>query len=74
MEFIVVFLVILLIIQQCFYMWQTNKLVNKLMSRNYGEYLATEQSIKSQPNIIKMQVPVDDGPDQVQTLNRMFGL
>lgn len=28
----------LLLIQQCFYLWQIHKLTNKLMSRDFAEY------------------------------------
>lgn len=35
-------LLILLLVQQCFWMFYTQKLINKLMSRNYGEFVQSE--------------------------------
>jgi len=38
-------IVLLLVVvgQQIFFMHQTNKMVNKIMSRNYGEYKTAEE-------------------------------
>lgn len=73
---IIILLTILLFLQQCFYMWQTNKLLNKAMSKNYGEYeqiKAYADRTKKQSEI-KLQLPKDDVMDSATSLNKMLGL
>lgn len=69
-------LVILLIVQQGFYMWQTHKMLNKLMSRNYVEYAQTQNAYgpkKQNGFSVQLDSP-DDGPDRITELNRMMGM
>lgn len=41
------FLIVMLLLQQAFWMFHTQKLSNKLMSRNYAEYLQAQASAKN---------------------------
>lgn len=51
-------LVVLLVVQQAFYMWQIHKLMNKLMSRNYFDYEASKPKMPAKRKEV-MQVPED---------------
>lgn len=72
---VILLLVILLVAQQGFYMWQTHQLLNKLMSRNYVEYAQTQNAYgpKQQGFHVPIESP-DDGPDRVKELNHMLGM
>lgn len=69
-------LVVLLITQQGFYMWQTQRLLNKLMSRNYVEYAQTQNAyVNKTQNGFSVKIPMEDeGPDRVSELNKMMGM
>lgn len=74
---IIILLVCLIVIQQCFYSWQINKLINKAMSKNYAEYeqvktLAAKQKVVQ--GGINIQLPKDDKVDHAKNLNSLFGL
>lgn len=75
LEAIIGLLVALLVIQQAFYMWQTHKLLNKLMSRNYVEY--SQVVNPPQSTGFSIQMP-DEGEqvdnDRVKQLNQMMGM
>jgi hypothetical protein len=61
LELIVIFVLLgLLIGQQGFYMWQTHKLLNKLMSRNYAEFA---QVSRPAPDMMGMRVESPDIED-----------
>lgn len=47
MEAIVICLLVYTVVRELFFYHQTNKLLNKLMSRNYHEYQVSEQVEKS---------------------------
>lgn len=57
MEVVVICLTILLIASNTFWILCTQKLLNKLMSRNYNEYVTAERSLRAVP---KVQVPTED--------------
>lgn len=75
---IIILLVCLLVVQQCFHSWQTHKLLNKAMSKNFAEYVQVEQMSKPGsprlPSGINIQLPKDDDVDHAKNLNSMFGL
>lgn len=70
-DLVIIGLLLFIVIgQQVFFMWQIQKLVNKLMSRDFHSYNHTV----SPPPIMggfNVQLP-DDGPDRIQELNRSF--
>lgn len=53
----------LLIFQQVYYTMTINKLLNKLMSRNYAEFVQAEQIKNAQPNIFKVDVGAEPEED-----------
>lgn len=61
-------LICIVAMQQGFYMWQINKLVNKLMSRDYHTY---HQSVTPPPVMggFRVQLPQDDTNDILKELN-----
>lgn len=56
---IIIALLSLLSVQQAFYMWQIQKLVDKLMSKSYTDYT----SAKNPPKEVKVQVPAEPPED-----------
>lgn len=60
-------LLALLIFQQVYFTMTINRLINKLMSRNYAEYVQANSSIAD-----KIVVKTDTEPHQ--DLNELFGL
>lgn len=63
-HFIGLVLVGLLIFQQVYYTMTINRLLNKLMSRNYAEFVQTEQFMKSnEPNVFKVDVETEPEED-----------
>jgi hypothetical protein len=72
---IILVLVLLLIGQQCFYMWQTQKLLNKIMSRNYVEYAQVNSSLGPKPEQgFRVQLPDPTEDQRIKELNQMMGL
>ena len=70
MEIVVVCsLILLLVIQNFFWSVQVQKLVNKLMSRNYGEY----QQLKSFNEESKMAPIQTEDPSEFEDLRRIGG-
>jgi len=67
---IVLGLVILNVLQFVFWTWQINKLVDKLMSRNYAEYASVTKPVET--SMSSVQLPVKDDDDVLQDLNRML--
>lgn len=60
-DFIIALLVTMLVAQQAFYLWTIQRLVNKLMSRNFFEYRQAETGTQSMPKInIGNDVPDED--------------
>lgn len=61
-------LLAVIVLQQLFYMRQVQKLVDKLMSRNYAEYSQSEKFQKTEPrvNINQFEEPLED-------INRVLG-
>ena len=60
----VIFLMVLLVVQQGFYMYHQHKLINKLMSRNYHEYIVSSPGPKHNKKID----PNDVQPWEVEDL------
>jgi hypothetical protein len=61
---IIAVLILIIAFQAAFYSFQINKLLNKLMSRNYFEY---EQANK--PQDVKVQLPKpDEVPEDLRVL------
>ncbi len=68
-EFVIASLVGLNLVQFVFWMWQVQKLLNKLMSRNYYDYVETSQlkpDVKAGPEF------VDPEHDALTELNRLI--
>lgn len=66
MELVIGTLILLVVGQQAYYGFIVNKLINKLMSRNYGEYEA------SKPAKQDLKVKLDQGiPEDLAYLNNM---
>lgn len=56
-HFIGLVIIGLLVFQQIYYTLTINRLLNKLMSRNYSEFVQTEQFMKNTiPNTFKVDV------------------
>ncbi len=68
-EFVIASLVGLNLVQFVFWMWQTQKLLNKLMSRNYHDYVETTQL---KPDVKAEPVPYDPEYDSLTELNRLI--
>ncbi len=67
---IIIGLVALLFAQQGFYMWQVHKLTNKLMSRDFAEYVHIQ---KPRPSVIAVPIPDKDEYMSETELNRALG-
>lgn len=59
----------LLIITNAFWAWQVHRLLNKLMSRNYGEYKASSTIEPKKDHTLTMQEP--SYPDDLGTLREL---
>lgn len=68
MDKIVLVLCSLLFVQQCFFLWQIHKLVDKVMSRSYTEYIRADKK-EERP---KLQIPVN--PEDFGTLSEIAPL
>lgn len=68
---IILLLIIIVVVQQGFFMWQINKLVNKLMSKDFHSYNHTVAPPQTFNGGFTVQLP-DEGPDRLQELNRSF--
>lgn len=67
---IIMLLVVIVALQQGFYMWQVNKLVNKLMSRDFHSYTHTVNP--PAPQGFHIQLPQEEEHDRLKELNRRF--
>lgn len=68
-EVVILFLVVLIILQQGFYLWQIHRLLNKVMSKNYAEYSHVEK-FKPPTNGFHIKLPTEDfGQDELADLN-----
>ncbi len=65
-------LVIALMLNTAFFLWQIQKLTNKLMSRNYGEYVTSDkyQPSKAAPEKTAEQIQAEFAADLAE-LNRL---
>lgn len=69
---VIVVLAMLVLIQHWVYAKQTQKLLDKLMSRNYHEYQVSKQlSEPKAPQSESLRIPIDDGT--LDELNRLTG-
>lgn len=64
----------LLIFQQVFFFWQTHKLINKLMSRNFSEYKTTESYKPAKKKEVAPLKADSDLEEQAELANKMFGI
>lgn len=55
-----------------FLMFQIQKLINKLMSGNYGSYVQSETFQKTGPKEFRIELPKDEGLDEIKELNRLL--
>lgn len=60
-----------LLVQNVFLMLQVQKLTNKLMSRNYSEYMLAQTQESDQTKNIAVNIPVDE-PDTDLNIMRDF--
>ena len=67
---IIMLLLGLNLFQYFFWTWQVHKLVDKLMSRNFAEYVQVTKPVEQ--DVSKVQLPEDD--EVLETLNRTFGI
>jgi len=63
----------LLIFQQVYYTLLVNRLVNKIMSRNYAEYVQTE-NMGNKQDTLRVQVAEEDEEDSATNLNKLLGI
>jgi hypothetical protein len=66
-EPVLIALLVFMVVQQGLHMYQTNRLVNKLMSRNYHEFQVAEKSGKIFPNQSKLKYE-EDLPEDLRPL------
>ena len=62
-------MILIILAQQVFFMWQLHKLMNKLMSRDFHSYAQTLNPPKHQYGGFHVQLP-DEGPDRIEELNK----
>lgn len=67
---VVIGLALIIVAQQGFFMWQINKLVNKLMSKDFFSYNQTVNP----PKPLGFKIPLHEGADPAKELNKMLGL
>lgn len=67
-EYLVIGLAALNIFQYFFWTWQVHKLIDKIMSRNFAEYVQATKPLE--PDAPKVQLPEDE--DILKDLNRML--
>ena len=73
MELIVIIgLLVVVVAQACFYMWQVQVLTNKLMSGSYAAYAAIEDDRKRPLIKIPVSAPANDFNDLAE-LNQLVG-
>lgn len=70
---IIVVLLSYTIVREIMFAYQTNKLINKLMSRNYYDYKITEQSTKPVEDKIHQKIE-DDEPEDMGVLEGIGAL
>lgn len=75
---LIVVLALIIVLQQGFYMWQVNKLLNKLMAGNYGQYVQAKTyspSPPAMPNEIRVPVnDIDEDAKAMQEINSLLGV
>lgn len=64
-------LVVALIATNAFWMWQIQKLTNKLMSRNYGEYVTSDKFQTPKETQKSVQEIQDEFNADLAELNRL---
>ena len=73
-ELILAVLVGLLIFQQVYYTMVVNRLVNKIMSRNYAEYAQVNKPVQK-PETGNIALKFDDfSDDQASDVNKLLGI
>lgn len=72
---VIICLVAVIVFQQWFYVMQIHKFTDKIMSGNYATYAQTQaflQENKHGPQEFKVQLPQDEGLDELAQLNAML--
>ena len=75
MDLLTIILIALLVTSNVFWAFSTHKLVNKLMSKDFSEYVSTNlmgSKVKAPPPKAPLTV-ADDVMDQVNALNSLIG-
>ena len=67
-EWIIIFLIVLIITQNIYWQWICSKLINRVMSRNYGDYLQTQASVK----LVKKTPGKTESPEIPEDLGSLF--
>lgn len=68
-------LAVIIVVQQVYWMHQCQRLIDKLMSRSYGEVVLADKYKQSEPRVVREQEPVEDyAADQALKANQVFGL
>jgi hypothetical protein len=75
-DLIVLAFAILLVISNLFWFYTVHQLINKLMSRNYGEYIMAEKAKKPQAPKIPTENPAVEMMERqkAQQLNQIMGM
>lgn len=68
---VVCILIAYCLIREVYFMWSQQKLVNKLMCRNYHEFQVSEKAGKIVPNA-QPKIPADSGDNE--DLNYLSGI
>lgn len=74
--FLVAILVALIVFQQFFYMRSIQKLLNRLMSKNFSDYAYNELRLEKaeEPKPQQAVQTVDRDNDDIEQLNQIFSL
>lgn len=68
MTALVAILLLYSLVREAYFIYSTQKLMNKLMSRNYQDFQMSEKSGKINPKPVRLPVP-DDEPEDFSPLN-----
>lgn len=75
MYFVIITVLLMMIVgQHVFYSFQVHKLLNKVMSRDYAEYRATQEfkSAPVYPQGIQVKLPDEAEQEDLRALNQMI--
>jgi len=73
---VIILLIVLLALQQVFFLREIQKLAEKVMSKNYGEYLHGEflkkETVLAKPDSMSLQVEPSEEDRELARLNAMI--